>query len=144
MKKGFTLIEVCIVVAIIAILASVAIPTIKKYRERQAERKAKQEKPVEALPNKTPVFIKSQGSKLADRCFLQLINHVDKVTLIAVDEIQSISSCPKYDEWYCVYVKDGTYARIKNTPAQVVAQMKLCDDPNGDIEPREKDPYFGD
>ena len=37
MKKGFTLVEIMIVVAIIAILAAIAIPNFVKYRKESQE-----------------------------------------------------------------------------------------------------------
>lgn len=60
MKKGFTLIEIMIVVAIIAILASIAIPNFIAYRQTSQENACKAN--MKAINNACEAYVVKHGS----------------------------------------------------------------------------------
>ena len=98
MKKGFTLVEIMIVVAIIAILAAIAIPNFVKYR------KESQQGTCESTRAQIVTAAENWGSKPANA----EATTVDLSTLAPTDGsgyFKTVPTCPA----------GGTYTVSKNT-----------------------------
>ena len=97
MKKGFTLVEIMIVVAIIAILAAIAIPNFVKYR------KESQEASCESTRAQIVTAAENWGSKSANADQ----SSVDLTTLAPTDGSGYFKTAPKCPD-------GGTFTITKN------------------------------
>ena len=97
MKKGFTLVEIMIVVAIIAILAAIAIPNFVKYR------KESQQATCEQTRAQIVTAAENWGSKTANAS----ATTVDLTTLAPTDGSGYFKNVPKCPS-------GGTYTITKN------------------------------
>ena len=97
MKKGFTLVEIMIVVAIIAILAAIAIPNFVKYR------KESQEASCESTRAQIVTAAENWGSKPANA----EQSSVDLTTLAPTDGSGYFKTAPKCPD-------GGTFTITKN------------------------------
>jgi len=97
MKKGFTLIEIMIVVAIIAILAAIAIPNFISYRRTAQENACKSN--ISTIENAVQAYLIKNATA----------TEVDIATLVSQGLLKESLKCPvKGGDYTITITDDGT------------------------------------